>query len=350
MGDAKSADLPQPEESKPEETLSRRGFLRKAAVKGAQATAMVAAGNTIGAFLGPSGILSPNHPPANEPNPQTSVALAEPLQEPEPPKSELFDYLNNHPLLVNLSAAQRREVEHSVEKQIMYYRREDEGKQFATLGQIKSPGLLKRIKDSGDWQDRVNRIATERKFSLDSFARRTLIGMIFAESEGDESENLFQIDPKTAKELAKKHGIDLGKDNENLSDPETNIALALEYLDKLYDLFPDPTLAVWTYNLGEGTMGIGIYECVMENWGTNPQEREAIENKFESDDPATAYYINILKLNFINILKSKAAVEGIKKNLKKMGEVFEGPHQDYIPRVLAGGYLIRSTPTGQTTV
>ena len=252
---------------------------------------------------------------------------------------ELAPFINDHPMLINFSDYHRAVAAQRTEQEIYDYKRE-KNPRFASLKEAVIEDVSQRARNSASYQMLIDEKANLLGFKPDSFVRKVAPAVIFVESEGEEGSNLFQLEPVIAQAIANELGIDLGKDRKHLLNPHVNTMIALEYMSRLYKLFPDPTLAIWAFNLGETIMANAIYAYVMSTAKSEAQE-EFIKNKFKSkSEAATTYYVGFLKINFVDLSQSQAAVDSIRADLANLGEPFEY-HQNYVPKVLAGDFLIQ---------
>jgi soluble lytic murein transglycosylase-like protein len=63
------------------------------------------------------------------------------------------------------------------------------------------------------------------------------------------SMGLMQVRPFVAADVAKRHGIPWAGPR-TLLDPAANVAIGACYLGEMFDMYPDPALAIAAYNLG----------------------------------------------------------------------------------------------------
>jgi len=63
------------------------------------------------------------------------------------------------------------------------------------------------------------------------------------------STGLMQIKPFVARDVARRHGIPWTGPR-TLLDPAANVAIGACYLGEMFDMYPDPALAISAYNLG----------------------------------------------------------------------------------------------------
>lgn len=110
--------------------------------------------------------------------------------------------------------------------------------------------------------------------SVDNEWRQILAGLILVESSGnpqaiskDEKGNpiaygLCQLKMKVAAEAARELKIPWNPDK--LLDKDTNLQLGCYYLMKMIRLYPDCSLAIWSYHLGSGNMDAAIRQFVYD--------------------------------------------------------------------------------------
>lgn len=271
------------------------------------------------------------------PTPSPKHEIAEPVvaaQQVEEVDS-YSEFINTHPLLINLTAKEKSLVKDLVKKQIEHYQ---------TVGE---KSLNNRINNSIRWQAMIKAEADKLGFKPNSFVRRIMPAIIFVESEGDpEAESdvaygLGQLKPQAAEQTAKENSLKWPADQASqkilLYDPKTNINLSLLYLHHLYERFPDPSLTIWTYHLGELNMGNAIAA-----YAKQVAKRPIAEVMTKFNDPlnwATVHYIQSERLNLMNMLTSPAVTAEL-----KMRNAFNDDTQHYVTRVLAAEYLIRTKP------
>jgi peptidoglycan lytic transglycosylase len=63
------------------------------------------------------------------------------------------------------------------------------------------------------------------------------------------SVGLMQIKPFVARDIAKRHSIPWSGPR-TLLDPAANVAIGASYLGEMFEMYPDPALAISAYNLG----------------------------------------------------------------------------------------------------
>ena len=275
-----------------------------------------------------------NNAPLKQPAPLLSVSTDKPsLQETKesPAPSDLALFLKNHPLAINLTTEQKQTAEKWVQEQVWHYQRR------GLLGL----NYTARIKASGKWTNLINEQADKLGLSENSFARFILPGLIFVESGGKEdadnsiAKGLCQLRPATVRKIAEELSLNLGINDTGLFNPDINIALALKYLNSLLKSYPDPSLALWAYHLGEAGLIDAIYSYTVN--ALPKSTRQEINNRFsDRNQIATAYYTKQFQLNFVNMLTSDVVRDSLRKN--RSGDDTEY----YVSRVLAGDYLINS--------
>lgn len=321
------ADAASPDVGEVKDKQTRRTFLKNA---------------FFAALGGIAGVLVYHHSRSS-----TSPAeLSAKLSPSEPPKMnpELIPFMENHPLLINLTDYQKLVMSSYLTQQIRYYERLSEDTEVASLIEAAPLDVKERAQQSASYQELIDKKADLLDIDEQSFIRKIASSLVFVESEGEEESNLFQLEAPIAKDVAEKLGIELGEKMKHLNNRDINAMIALAYLKRLYRVFPDPTLAVWAFNLGEQIMSNAIYAYVMGTANTESQQ-EAIKQKFKSKtEVATTYYVGFMKINYVNLFQSQEAAESITKDLAEHGEPYDQVHQFYVPKVLAGDYLIQSLP------
>lgn len=306
------------------ETREPKEATRRTVVKGLATAAGAAAVVSTGIHLRPS----------SDPNP-IQIPPAE-----QPDNLDFSLYIDSHPLLVNLPTDKKQIVETWTTEQINHYKR----RSFFLFRDVQD-----RVNRSASWVELVNQKADNLGFRSNSYVRDVLTYLIFVESGGNENAGKDKIDKNAARGLcqvrlfsvepiAKELGIKLDPSETALLNPDINITLALEYLHRLNTIFPDPTIAVWAYHLGELNMGRAIHAYVEDTLGKTEADKQTIEAKFKDlKSPATSYYIKSLNLNFVDLLTSKAVVNQLKKD-----KAFGDDTEYYVSRIIAAGYLMRS--------
>ncbi|WP_350344389.1 lytic transglycosylase domain-containing protein [Proteinivorax tanatarense] len=89
-------------------------------------------------------------------------------------------------------------------------------------------------------------IRIESRYNEDAVSRRGALG-------------LMQLMPDTAKWIGEKQDIEINN-NEDILNPETNIALGSWYLKHLIDYYDDKTIAIAAYNAGRGNVSRWLEE------------------------------------------------------------------------------------------
>lgn len=185
---------------------------------------------------------------------------------------------------------------------------------------------------------------------------KVMLGLIFTESRGDpnaggtptnKGRGLTQLEPAAVLEAKKAAKL---PDNINVLDPKTNITLAVYYLDKLLNLYRDPTLSLWAYNLGEGNINDAIltYAKSKADKNTNSIEREKefkeIEGIFsktptqENFERGTHILVKNYHMNAVNVSEDPfvQAVLATKKP-PILSTTYE-----YVPRIAASTQLLNA--------
>lgn len=127
----------------------------------------------------------------------------------------------------------------------------------------------------------------------------------------------------------------------DLSDLQTNTIIAIEYLDYLYSLFQDRSLAVWAYHLGLGNMAqaIGAHRGKsldhMDEIVTNLGKFETAKTSREEFDKMLTPDLPNQTINFSTLLSNPA----VKERLEKKG-AWNDDTQYYVARCVAARALI----------
>lgn len=213
-----------------------------------------------------------------------------------------------------------------------------------------------RIKNTVQWSSVVDRCFNETVKDIedlgympDPVIKEFLLPLIFVESGGDKdavsneksrdeeikARGLCQILPKTGRAIAKSLGIPFTLSK--LMDPETNIKFAMVYLSKLLHDFVDPSIAFWTYHLGEQNMPVAIGHHIQSTPGISPADHKETDNKLNqiSKPPGSAFLVKKYGLNFANLVTSSAFVG----KLKERG-AYGDDTQYYFPRIAAANILL----------
>lgn len=180
--------------------------------------------------------------------------------------------------------------------------------------------LENRIKNSLRWKDKTWEVALRLGFRSESKVPDLLPALIFVESGGNPDEvagykskheafragdrssarGLCQVKPETAQEVAGKLGLKLN--NESLFNPDINIAIALEHLDRLYKYYPDLGLAFWAYHFGESnvTAAMRVFLSVDKKLLTSGR----IDDILKDLDKGTAFLVKKYDLSFVKLITS----------------------------------------------
>lgn len=185
---------------------------------------------------------------------------------------------------------------------------------------------------------------------------KVMLGLIFTESKGDpnagntltnKGRGLTQLEPAAVLEAKKAAKL---PDNINVLDPKTNITLAVYYLDKLLNLYRDPTLALWAYNLGEGNINDAIltYAKSKADKNTNSIEREKefkeIEGIFsktptqENFERGTHILVKNYHMNAVNVSQDPY----VRAMLSAKKPPILSTTYEYVPRIAASTQLLNA--------
>lgn len=341
MSEDKSQDRPK--------GLTRREFLEKAVKAGlGVAAGTIGSGPLVAGLQKPAekirsqSLQSTASPPTtldvSTVTPENTVTLAPEKAETQPtkpiqPRKELF--------FVNTQDKALPDAEQRIGDQVVHYRR-------------KEKDLQGRINRTLRYKDMVMSVARRRGFKQDSPVPELLLGLIFVESGGNpdaiagkpnrrhgekmeikdikRARGLCQVRPNTAREVAER--LSLRISDNSLFDPQTNITLALEYLDHLYNkLFPDLGIAFWAYHLGEGNMTAAIETYLTEELRVPKATVDAVLSNKER-----AGTFNLAKdynLTFLKLINSQKVREKLKTR-----EAFNDDTKFYVPRIGAAMRLL----------
>lgn len=230
-------------------------------------------------------------------------------------------------LFPNTTSFEKSEAVEMIDKQITHYKSE--------------PEYEKRVQNTIRWKNIVFESARNLGFRENSPFPKLLLSLIYVESGGDPNaspskdedaaKGLCQIKPSTALSIARRLGM---KTPPNLSDPRTNITLSLEYFDRLFRLFPDPSLAFWSYHLGEGNLVKAMKKYLVWEKGAKQQ---TIDDLLDNPDYGSSYLVRVYKLNFVNLITSKRVVNELKDI-----DAFNNDTQFHVPRVGAATSLLNT--------
>ncbi|MBI4079210.1 MAG: lytic transglycosylase domain-containing protein [Candidatus Levybacteria bacterium] len=252
-------------------------------------------------------------------------------------------------LFENANDTEKLEAKKMVEEEMLFYRNRGDYKEI--------------VAQSSAWTPIVKEAATLLGFRHDSPVPKLLPALIFVESEGVASaknpksgaEGLCQIKQGTARDMFKRLireyeskksvGIKTALDKIafnhdrtiNLTDPFTNVALSLEYLDFSLNYFPNTGLGFWAFHLGLGNgiqavaawAGIGLLE------GKQMVEDIKVYERAGGVLDKVSALVRKSKLNVVNLLGSDAVVERLKKI-----DAFNDNTEKYTARIGAAAMLL----------
>lgn len=262
--------------------------------------------------------------------PQAPVQIQkepEPIPQKEKGEEEIKETREISLLFSNTTPLEKSKAWEMIEKQIAHYKSE--------------PQYKKRINDTLRFKNIVFESAKNLGFRENSPVPKLLLSLIYVESGGDPdaspskdkdaAKGLCQIKPSTVLPIARRLRM-----NPNLFDPWTNITLTLEHFDRLFKLFPDPSLAFWTYHLGEGNMVEAIEEYVVTENGEDRKKVQSTLNFIDDKgERGSASLIRKHNLNFIKLINSKNVVAKLKEL-----NAFGNETNLYVPRVGAATFLL----------
>ncbi len=327
-------------------TINRRGVIKGAAgiltvVGGAIALKSVTSTQTnqddkeAQAFLARTP--TPTHIPAVSDLPQKNIAVidqptpavSKPSPTPETgaqvPKREYIDVFFS-----NKTAAQKEVIAALVGEQIAHYRKE--------------PQIEGRIIETLLWKTMV-------KQAIESLHLSTVVdpdimeSLIYVESGGDPrqktdyAKGLCQVSPAAVADINNKKKFSPPLNIDNTMD---NIKLSALYMASLQDSYPEQSLALWAYHLGQKNMNLAIKTYCMEELDMKPDvvDKTISTYDFQKQQTGTAKLIEQFKntpkrLNFINLIRSQHVVDALKES-----DAFHNNTKDYVPRIAAAFVLL----------
>lgn len=330
----------------PPSTLTRRELLNKL-TKAALGTAAVAVGGrpVIAGLRKSEPVTKPITPfpsissSTAEEHPLTLASVEQskptpPQEDKEAPKplTDVRNYIEGHILVGDGSEQDKKLAVETVLEQIKHL--------------LKDPQVLTVLQRTAAYQETVQRIANALGFYPSSYARLVFLAMILVESKGDKmadnnpryhdsAKGLAQVKPSTAKEVAQQLGLTASP---NLFNPEINITIGLEYLDHLQQLFHNPSLAVWAFNLGPGYLIDLLKEYLLSSPTRSFTEKLRLRASFKNprqlfrEIQQSSHSED--QLNFFQLIHHPQVI----KYLKTIAA-----HEEtslYIPRVIAGSWLL----------
>lgn len=194
--------------------------------------------------------------------------------------------------------------------------------------------LNEQLKTSLGWREKINEcvknLEAENDLTLPEFIPQLLPALIFVESKGNpkaksgaNAYGLCQLLMPTAQEVARDIGL---KGNLDLLDPETNIKLSMAYLNKLYQLYPDPSLIFWSYYFGIGN----VQKAVKAFTGRSDLDMGAKDEKLR---PRT--FVKNEKLTFPKLVSDDRVKNWVRPLVAQDGEILA-----YVIKIAAAASLM----------
>lgn len=342
----KDAQAHRQKESPPKPLLAQAGLSRRSVLMGLASVAIAALAGFLGKKMGEaksSPPASPTPPSTPPPLPDKDIFSETPLEDDltfkseqptptaETPLSPWGESLKNHPLFLKNNPEEIKTAADLVGKFFKHYQSE--------------PGVEQRINNTLAYRDKASRLANLLGFYPDSFARKIILPLIFAESSGKADEispagavGLCQLMEDTldyvrkyakASDL-KKLGITNITTLEDLRrDVNKNIGTALLYLHLLNNIFADPSLVVLAYNRGAGDLiEIIKQELLSYSWGKD-QKGEIIG--ITPNHPGRLdYFVEVTGINATKLIQ-------------KHPQDFIPEARDYIFKIAAAEKLLQTT-------
>lgn len=335
----------------PEETskVSRRKLMISAGNKVRIATTSAALGYIASLFsprltAAPGFVDQPNLnsdqlsavPPNLPPDQNVIHKLPSPSIAPTPKPQSNFSSIPLPTSTPELNNASLSEQALAVLKQDLFQNCTDAEKGLAypiILGQIEKyradPDLQQELRALTNYSNLANNLFNDLGFYPNSFVRSYLMPLMFVESRGNPkadtkiAKGLCQISevvkndiPKfISSEVIKKYSLD--KYPLNLFDPQTNMLVAMEYLDYLHHIFRDPGLVLMAYNIGAER----VSTCLKIELETNP-------------------LVNQNGVNYFTLWKNPVVSDYLKQ-ANPDGDVFRDASL-YVPEIAAVHYLLYS--------
>ncbi|MCL5746861.1 MAG: transglycosylase SLT domain-containing protein [Patescibacteria group bacterium] len=232
---------------------------------------------------------------------------------------------------------QKDEADKMVTKQIEYYQSEPE----------KDERILRTL----SWVKDIHEISDSLGLNR-SFPQKIIDALIYVESGGDPTaetdvaEGLCQLSYKAVESLRKlpdaQKYFEEKKTVNLLKDPKENIRLALGYLKRLLDIYPEPSVALWAYHLGDENMNFAIETYCKKDLG---MDQEFVDDTlsyfdFKTNQTGTAKLIAMNRnktgrINFINLVRSTHVVDALKAR-----KAFGNKTNLYVPRIAAAHFLM----------
>ena len=180
------------------------------------------------------------------------------------------------------------------------------------------PGVEQKINNTMAYRDKASYLANLLGFYPDSFARKIILPLIFAESSGKADEispagavglcQLMQDALDYVRKFAKasdikKLGITSHTTLEDLrKDLNKNIGTALLYLHLLNNIFEDPSLVVLAYNRGTGDLiKIIKQELLSDSW--NGDKKREITDITPNHPGRLGFFIQLTGINATRLIQ-----------------------------------------------
>lgn len=240
--------------------------------------------------------------PTLPPSPTIAPTETKPAITPTPQKETFLDKVSKQELFIRCSTQEKAWIAKRVEDEFNGYQ--------------KQVGIDAKIKQTLDLKPTAINVLNILVFKPDSFLYKFFLPLIFAENKGDtDIHGLAQLEESTALEALKmlpenaKSLIKKRKDGSLiLTDTQTNMALALEYLNHLYQRYQDPSLTLMAYNIGPGR----VDECIkIVQKGPNPLARTNINYVTLIQNNSVLSYLQSLdrQNNFVQYVAKKYVPE-----------------------------------------
>lgn len=177
---------------------------------------------------------------------------------------------------------------------------------------------------------------------------KAMLGLIFTENKGrPKTDELSKLSGNKGIGLCQLEANAISDAREwahlppniNPEDPKTNITLAVHYLNHMFNLYGDPTLALWAYNLGPGNMNDAIATYARSKAKTT-EEIRAIDDTLSRSTPQEPYGTKVLvkryDMNGVNVSTSDAVTA---KFALKDPQI-QNTTYEYVPRIALATQLL----------
>lgn len=339
--------------------MTRRSLIKKGIGALAGLSAATGALGTLGFFV--DNKTHPVQPVENKPQVAKSDVQSPPV---EVKKETQDDLIKKHPMLINCTDAEKESALKIIKGGIDHYsgvfKRADRTER--TENTLKLKGQIDKSYEV--IKGKIDELELSKNGLSDEQIKELLLNIIFVESGGKNGKvssmgarGVCQLKPDTAEEAAKLVGIPFSK--EKLMEVDYNIQLAAVHFRRLLNIFHDPSIAVWAYNLGNGNV-IDAMEAYLKsvlkseefmevsdelNKGIRSKRFDKLDPETDKDErKTTARIINYYKLNYVNLITSSAVQSWIDERNKDQNPITHINKEEaisYVPRIGAAPHFLK---------